>query len=694
MAEATPIHEYKCLICTEPYSEPKLLHCGHTFCYQCLSLYVDAEYVAEDDQLYFPCPECEAPILHDDVNADVSTWVTCFPKNDLLTTPTSNPSGVRFCAPCSRGKESVPADVMCTDCNENLCGECRTHHERNKASAWHRLVFMSGDVGLLPDVTVYERCHRHGGRPFEVYCVDHHAMSCSTCTLVTHRQCNNVKPVEEVIQKTTATPSIVGAELKELTEETKKLLDEENFGITELNVKEKDVLIDLSNRIQKAKDKLDDLKTISQSEVANKFREFREQLLSRRKCINAFHINAKNSNTLLAGQEQHLSERHHFFLGEQTKTQISSHYRRMDQNTKKKTNRFDITLRLDAVIEEIMKMTTIAYVDVTSSVSTVSQNARSRIDSSIGRFLSTPPATFADSTSTSDLAGSLGCVAVETTEVTRAVDVWSGSVSCVHTVDASILGGMERPGLTGGIFTNNNGLIITDYTNNRLLLFDDKYSYQREYKVDGRPTDIARGRTADEILVAVVEYSRFLAVVANPLLRCTLRNGQLPVMSRISAPPSTWGIAIHGENILVGTPESVQVLSVGGNVTKSIKKGGDNTYLAVSSSNFTLYHKDDDDVVCRRLDSEEVVYRYRNPGLCYPRGIGLDRDHNVYVCGTNSKNVYLISPDGSIGRVILPKLPGITRPYGIVVHPTKQEFVVTSYEESTALEVYRFSGDK
>ncbi|XP_033756136.1 LOW QUALITY PROTEIN: uncharacterized protein LOC117338881, partial [Pecten maximus] len=195
-------------------------------------------------------------------------------------------------------------------------------------------------------------------------------------------------------------------------------------------------------------------------------------------------------------------------------------------------------------------------------------------------------------------------------------------------------------------------------------------------------TDIARGRTADEIFVAVNEIQ---------ILRGTLQNGQLSVINTISSLPSTCGIAVLGDNILVGTYDSVKVMSIDGNITKSIKKGGRYTYLAVSTSKSTVYHIDNNDVVCRRLDSDAVVYRYSDPGLRDPVGIGLDRDNNVYVCGQRSNNVFLVSPDGSLGRVLLSKLSGITSPWCIVVHPTKQEFVVTSNQESTALEVYKFS---
>ncbi|XP_069140465.1 E3 ubiquitin-protein ligase Midline-1-like [Argopecten irradians] len=554
MAEAVQIHKYRCLICTETYMEPRLLLCGHTFCCQCLSSYISAEYVTADEKLYFPCPVCEIPIFNDDVNADISAWTTCLPKNDFLASSTTQISDAQFCEPCLRGNESNLAEVTCVECDEHLCKHCKIHHERSKPSATHHITSISGNVGQLAGV--YEICHQHDGKPLELYCIDHSTMCCNTCVLVSHRQCNNVKPMKDVITKSKAKLHPVEAILKEVTEETKKMIEEDDLGIAALNAKEKEVLTGMTSRIEKAKDKLDNLKKIFQSNIVGKFKECREQILSRQKCVHVFRINAENSHQLMLDVDQHLPDRHQFAMREHTKNQISGHYRQMDKNTKTKLNRFDVTLKIDAMIDTIMTMTSICDVEIISSLSSASQKANGRISSLIGSLLSTTlVSTCFDRTVNADLVGSLQKVL--TTTVTTPVDVWTGLVSCAHTVNANILGIEDRPWLTGGIFTENNELLITDHSNKRLLLLDDNYSFQREYNVDGRPTDIARGHTPDEIFVAVNQTS---------ILRCTLRNGQLSEISRISGPPDTWGIAVHGDNILAGTPGSVKVMSVEGKV--------------------------------------------------------------------------------------------------------------------------------
>ncbi|XP_069139359.1 tripartite motif-containing protein 3-like [Argopecten irradians] len=487
MAEAGQTYKYRCLICTNPYTEPRLLLCGHTFCCRCLSSYINAEYVTSDDRLYFPCPVCETPTYNDDANADVSTWATCLAKNDLLVSLLQHRYLVSsFVIHVFGEKNRNLPKSLALNVRRSFAFSAEFIMKEANLSATHQLNSISGNIGLLAGL--YEMCHQHEGNTFGFYCVDHSAMCCNTCVLVSHRQCNNVKPMKDVIKKSTATSSSVESELQEVIEETKKIIEEDDLGIDALNAKEKEFLTVMTDRIDKAKTKLDILKKTFQSDVADVFREKREQLMTRRKCVNSFHINVENSHQLISDSEHQLTDRHRFVIREHTKNQLSGHYRRMDQHTKAEPNRFDFTLKLDETFDKIMKITNIGHFEITSSLSPVSQKSNGQITSLIESLLLTPLASnFADSTLTSDLAGSLQRLTVQTTPGTTAVDVWTGSVSRVHTVNASTLGGVGRPWLTGGIFTDNNELLITDIDNNRLLLFDDKYSYQREYKIDGHP---------------------------------------------------------------------------------------------------------------------------------------------------------------------------------------------------------------
>ncbi|OWF35803.1 probable E3 ubiquitin-protein ligase MID2 [Mizuhopecten yessoensis] len=490
MAEANPDPEYKCLMCMKPYNEPRELPCGHTFCYQCLTSYIDKEHVtADEDRHYFPCPVCDTPISPRDVSLNVRNWATSFPINNLFLSSTAQRSNDRVCGACLRDNETSAGEAWCADCAEILCKQCRAVHGRIKVTAKHRLVPVGENVGGFYDMMVNGVCSNHDEKPLEIYCLDHTAMCCSVCVSLSHRSCNHVKSLRDVIEKTMTDRSSHETEWEDITDESKKMLDEEDAGFTFLVSKEKAVSAEMTNRIQQAKDKLDDLNTTFQSDLAEKCNEHRKQLSPRRNHVNTFHINAENSNMLMTRLEKQCSDRDRFIMREKTKNQISAHYRRLDQNTKNQPSRFEITLKLGTIIDEIMKVTSAGNADVTSTESSISQNANVRIQTLLGALLSTPSVTtFANSTSASDIAGSLQHMTVQSAPVTEPVDVWTGSVSCVHSLNASALGGSNSCLLNGGIFTDNGELLMTDCNNSRLLLFDDMYSFQKEYIFDsGKP---------------------------------------------------------------------------------------------------------------------------------------------------------------------------------------------------------------
>ncbi|XP_021359302.1 uncharacterized protein LOC110454221 [Mizuhopecten yessoensis] len=678
MAEASPTLEYKCLLCMKPYNQPRELPCNHTFCCSCLTSYIDKEHrTADEDRHYFPCPVCDKPTSLRDVNTDVDTWGTSFPINNMFINPTVKTSDDENCDACREEGESNPAVVWCTDCAKLLCKQCRSFHKRIKVSPKHQLV-PSKDGGYR-NTTINENCPNHEERELDVYCLDHSSMCCCICVSVSHKNCNRIKPIDDVIKTTfTGQPSLETA-WKIIKDEATTMLEDDESEMTLLNSKEKEVTVEVARMIQQAKDKLDGLNITFKSELADKCNALRKQVSDRMNCVKKFRTNSENSNILMNRIDKQGTDRQRFITREKTKHQMSEHYRHMDQNTEKQPNTFDLKLNIGTVIDDIMKLTSIAKVDVTSKISSTSQNADSRIGTLLATLMATPSATtFADSTSASDLVGS-------PTRGPATVDVWTCSFSCALSVGSRALAGEVTPCLTGGIFTDSGELLVTDFNNRRLVLFDVNYCYKSEYKVDQMPADITRGLNTDEILVGIREG----------FMRFTLRNGKLTVIETISCIGVVYGITVLGDNILVSTADSVEVMSSDGKVKKSIqmKKSGYWTPIAVSTYTLKCYYLDGDDIVCRRRDNDVEDYRYSDPGLRDPIGIGLDRDNNVYVCGLDSGNVYIVSPDGSRGKALVPSLSSITNPYGIIVHPTKQEFIVTSYGDTTSLEVYRYFGN-
>jgi len=82
-----------------------------------------------------------------------------------------------------------------------------------------------------------------------------------------------------------------------------------------------------------------------------------------------------------------------------------------------------------------------------------------------------------------------------------------------------------------------------------------------------------------------------------------------------------------------------------------------------------------------------TVYCYTLTGKCIwtfkdenvlrgPRGIALDKNRNVYVAGSETNNVVVLSPDGKNCRQILAKSDGLNEPFSLRINIDRSELLV------------------
>jgi len=257
------------------------------------------------------------------------------------------------------------------------------------------------------------------------------------------------------------------------------------------------------------------------------------------------------------------------------------------------------------------------------------------------------------------------------------LDLMTSPITFVKSVTKKKLG--KDTWLTGGTYLADGRLVMADNNNNRLVQLDDEYNVVKQYKIDSKPRDVAAGHRDNEIYITVSNY----------IYKCTL-DTKLTIVSRIKAPSDIWGIAVSGDNIIVGTRDAVVILTQDGSIVKSISKSGHNCYVAVSQTQRTMYHRDNNDIVCRTLEGKEI-YKYQNQILNYPCGITIDTQDTLYICGFDSNNIHQVSSDGQRSRILLDKLHNITNPCSVIFNTHNNELIVTSGNEDIVCEIYRLS---
>ena len=177
----TPLLE--CSICLEPYTNPLVLPCLHTFCSSCLDNHVTT---TQDGDGRFQCPTCRLDCVVPEGGVNV------FPKNflanclkDIMPTPVTEnvPS-------CDRHpKQKV--DWYCKTCECPACPKCilkehKTHdtEELDAAADYHRDNSRKEAPASFPKRV--PSCDRHPNHKVDWYCKTCKVPACSDCILDSH----------------------------------------------------------------------------------------------------------------------------------------------------------------------------------------------------------------------------------------------------------------------------------------------------------------------------------------------------------------------------------------------------------------------------------------------------------------------------------------------------------------------------
>ncbi|PVD36810.1 hypothetical protein C0Q70_03800 [Pomacea canaliculata] len=191
MAGLVQAHERQCAVCTNDFTTPKILPCGHLLCRQCVISWMDSKSEAV-------CPLCTCPIVEHQGNsfqiaADV---VDALPTDSVMKALVENASilvMVGMCTVC----DDLKAEYICMQCVDKMCPSCMKIHKKMSISRSHDVESVST---VTPERLAASRpalCADHGDKHAELFCVDHNLAICTPCFSNKHRECLDVKSLDE-----------------------------------------------------------------------------------------------------------------------------------------------------------------------------------------------------------------------------------------------------------------------------------------------------------------------------------------------------------------------------------------------------------------------------------------------------------------------------------------------------------------
>lgn len=175
-----------CELCLQPYEDPRILPCLHSFCRVCL----EKETEHADVNLPLKCPSkgCKE-------HAALPRGVCGFPQNLRLRFDVEVAQHVvkvqgdaqNLCDSCEESGD--PAVTYCSECREFLCQLCSAAHKRMKRTSKHDLMCFL-DRNTFTSLKPKEfRCTepKHEEEILKFYCETCQQLVCRDCILIKHK---------------------------------------------------------------------------------------------------------------------------------------------------------------------------------------------------------------------------------------------------------------------------------------------------------------------------------------------------------------------------------------------------------------------------------------------------------------------------------------------------------------------------
>ena len=182
-----------CSVCLEPFKDPKVLPCLHSYCHGCI-----VNLAKNDNTNTVKCPECRL-VVEVDRNAVCSLPSNFFVNNLLATMALTSDNSTAKEVVCDNCESEDAAQSRCSDCGIFLCQFCTESHKRSRSTKQHKLLTVEelksnpGPQKIADNI----HCPKHKDEIVKLFCKTCQTTICRDCTIVDHRQ-HEYAFVEEV----------------------------------------------------------------------------------------------------------------------------------------------------------------------------------------------------------------------------------------------------------------------------------------------------------------------------------------------------------------------------------------------------------------------------------------------------------------------------------------------------------------
>ncbi|VDI49318.1 Hypothetical predicted protein [Mytilus galloprovincialis] len=561
-----------------------------------------------------------------------------------------------FCDICLARDLNKLAEEFCPQCEEVLCGDCRNHHKISKSSKSHQTISI-GKYNKLPSFIkqIKHTCEEHDCS-LEFYCKSHDSLCCKLCLISGHKECKETIFIEDFLGPSSRHQSAaldnIEKILKNLECNISSAIKDRNRNLTDLREQKQVIAEQIKEKRLKINTVLDNLeetllKQVSaiENEYGRKIREVIAKLEDEKK--NVDEIKEDVDSVKMFGSNLQI------FIGtKEYQEKVSNNDINIQMlNDNGSLNNVTMDCVFDEKLERFLKgVKAFGDTKVNNSEKHVSFAWKGDISAQL-----------------------LKCIS-------RAKSIEHMSVRLVRTIN------INRKGLTGCTMLESGEMFFVKEYTNHLLKYCPDGELHSEIRINPLMSRIGYDLAMVDSNTVALSSSGNL-----PHKIYLIDTERAETRQVFDINDFSYGLSYHNESFVCCTSNNgiiifdrsyqnapnVRILP---NVPKKLTK-----HYVTSNENSVLHSNCNDNSVVSYDFSGQVQWKYSDSMLRKPYGITMDSYSNIYVAGSESNNIVVISKDGKQAKELIGASDGISNPRAIYFHKTKNIILVTNYKGTASL---------
>ncbi|VDI63956.1 Hypothetical predicted protein [Mytilus galloprovincialis] len=553
-----------------------------------------------------------------------------------------------YCDICQNRHICKAAEEYCPVCEEALCTDCKDHHKLAKATKNHQAISID-EYNKLPAFIreIKQHCDKHGDR-FEFFCPTHNELCCKRCITTSHNECKECKVIEDFVEFSKSSAAIDEYEqtLKDVEKNAQTAIADRKNNVEEFEKQTQAIRKQIKNKRIEIYRHFDNLEETIMKELSTIESEKKQNVQS---VIEKLDEN-KNRNIQLKENIDAMKK-----YG--SNIQVFMGTIKLQQSVSSQ----------EKFVRSLQDDESLRIVNLECSISEELNNIKSRIRS----FGTVTPITSDPRTQFKWKSDKSAQILTTPTDMNSINNIHTRLICKINvktpkTITSCLVGKYV-------MFSNTK----SSMANGCLLQYDINGNYLKEIEltqslafdivfIDFDTVAVTGGSSLFNVYivdVATLQVKRVIHVgEENCIYGATYKNEFIIGCIR--------GNSLKMFNIVNNKDVTIPILPF---KTKNTR----GTYIDSDDNSF--YHSDytDGAVTCYGLKGN-IMWSFKDVDLQKPRSACLDSNSNVYVAGSDSNNVVVISSDGLNSKQLLGPDDGIRYPHAIHYDKSSNRLLVAN----------------